>query len=51
MVTFTQIIYNQLNNAYCLTMVKSRKEHPTTVFYYGRNGLAAHLQIYYFDMC
>ena len=45
MVTFTQIIFNQLNNAYCLTMIKSRKEHPTTVFYYGRNGLAAHLQI------
>ena len=41
-----QIIFNRLNDAYYLTMVKSRKEHPSTVFYYGRNGLSAHLQIY-----
>ena len=51
MVTFTQMIFNWLNNAYCLTMVKSRKEHPSTVFYYGRNGLAGHLQIYLIIMC
>lgn len=46
MVTFTQIIFNRLNNAYFLTMVKSRKDHTITVFYYGRNSLAEHLQIY-----